>query len=173
MKHNNVLGLIGNLSAKQAGFNGFTIRFTDMITDGSFAIRRGPFNKLNKKHVPTWLLLVSTETPNSPSEAVNFDSLITKSLNEHREVQMNEQLMSFYMQLPIVKFESTDGELEVPVNALFVKLLTELFPNHVWLAYSVNAPLLLLNKQSNEIVALVMPVALKTAITGFIEPNAN
>lgn len=149
----------------------------DMITDGSFVIRRSTLQLLAKspiKALPGFIkdALLAPVRNQGPA----FDNLFTYS----PEYSVAVEVAPVLARLPkfvkakgpanlMCRFDQVDGDMRVFANAHFAKLLIDLVPNGDWYANGELKPLLLVVHVDGEkqVVAAFMPIEVKHRTPGF------
>lgn len=175
------------VNAKHCGLASFKEQFKDMISDGSWAIRRDALVALShstSRHapkLPTFIkdAMLQPIMASGPS----FDSLGVFNPDTAYAVEISPLLT----RLPragknkgsadlMCRFDQVDGDGRVFANVHFAKLLQDLFPSGEWYATAPLKPLMLVTKDyagKQELVAFFMPVQSKNNVPGFSEGASN
>jgi len=164
MKYNqslpSILSVI-TVSLKDTGIVGFGPQFPDMITDGSWAIRRSALKFT--KNMPKFLLeALNAETRDGPLFDVFMDKKTFSQLyacepatNSIRAIPT----MRNGVCAPAMEMQQCGADKKLTVNARYLKLIWELFPACDWAILNDNT--IVLAGKDGEIVALLAVVKTK------------
>lgn len=167
------------VSVSDTGLKNFGGPIGDMITDGSWAVRRESLKRAVKP--PPYILaeLVKTERPGAKLDelAPAFPNGIH---NDFCALEVQDILISELrnkVNTLLVPLYECEGDMVVYANARVLKLITGMFPRGAWYAArnEPNKPLMLVEHFGGEaqIAAILMPYVLKNAVPTLRAPSAK
>lgn len=155
------------VTAKDTGLDTFE-QISDMITDGSFAIRRDCLKGMVK--LPSFLLQALNKQVNNKTD-IKIDSLVhdPKNLITIEPINAIKAAHTTFKSkpVPVIEFkkvEPVEGDIPTEVNARYLKLVWEIFPGLNWYANfttdrdGVSRASILVLKDDSGTVAVLAPI---------------
>lgn len=155
------------VTAKDTGLDTFE-QMSDVITDGSFAIRRDCLKGMVK--LPSFLLQALNKQVDSGT-GVKIDSLVhdPKNLIAIEPINAIKAAHTTFKSkpVPVIEFkkvEPVEGDIPIEVNARYLKLVWEIFPGLNWYANfttdrdGVSRASILVLKDDSGTVAVLAPI---------------
>jgi hypothetical protein len=163
------------VAAKHCHLASMPTQWPDMISDGSWAIRRSALESLVRnigRHapkVPSFLkdaMLCDTGANNPLFDTFcTFDEATAIALEVAPILTAHEKSKGTML----CRFDAVNGDLRLIASAHYAKMLQDLFPGANWYTTGANKPIMLVHDK--ELLAFFMPIQCKKTIAGFTAPD--
>lgn len=162
-------------------FGGMSKQFPDMITNGSWAIRRS-YLAGNRK-LPKFVLdMMNADSFKDGEQGVTMDKLITETcgnLERGKNIEICPAIAAVNKKfdgspVPLCRFEECGAKFYVLANAYFVQFLQGMFETGLWVSYGKDKPMLLfkdtgkpdIERTLENVIAILMPYQSKSDVSG-------